>query len=211
MEVNFEIGMTLYERIKKYAKFFSMTANHFMQMLLTMGIDDYVNGGGAKGNIKIMDAMLDKRSLLKEKQRKLYKIKKISKGIEVDVLEDEIKHIKQDIRRYVKRCKINLSTESLGKLDEIVKEESQNNKEICRSDIICSFIEFELNSRLEYLTWKKDILNDEELNMPYRVVLNIPKLFWEYLDEQAEQLNIGVEDYIKILIENKYDQDNHGK
>lgn len=209
MEVNFEIGTTLYERIKKYAKFFSMTANHFMQMLLTMGIDDYLNDGGVKGNVKIMDAMLDKRELLKEKQRELYKIKKTSNGIKVDVLEDEIRHIKQDIRRYVKRCKINLSSESLDKLDEIVKEENQKNKEICRSDIICSFIEFELNNRVEYLTWKKDILNDDELNMPYKVVLNIPKLFWEYLDEQAKRLNIGVEDYIKILIENKYDQDNH--
>ncbi|MBQ8199865.1 MAG: hypothetical protein IJZ76_10645, partial [Lachnospiraceae bacterium] len=111
MEVNFEIGTTLYERIKKYAKFFSMTANHFMQMLLTMGIDDYLNDGGVKGNVKIMDAMLDKRELLKEKQRELYKIKKTSNGIKVDVLEDEIRHIKQDIRRYVKRCKINLSSE----------------------------------------------------------------------------------------------------
>lgn len=43
MEINFEIGMTLYVRLKKYAKFFCMTTNHFMQMLLTMGIDDYEN------------------------------------------------------------------------------------------------------------------------------------------------------------------------
>ncbi len=218
MFVNFEIDNRLYEKVEKYAEFFSMSKSHFMQVLVVMGISAIKSGN----DVKIMSSEIGKREKedYKETNRKLYKysddakIKYIPNESE-DALDDLKSKLNEKIKKLVTRCKIKLSKEIKDELDKIQKDLKNENREYSRSDIICSLIRYGINNNMKYLEdkriWGENLIEDVTLKKAKRINIEIPTAFYKMLSERASAYDLSVSDYIKILIEEDFDKYYRGK
>jgi len=270
-KVNFEISNAQYKKIKAYADFFCMNRNSFMQMLVCVGIQEY-----HEKNL----TTIKKNIIAKEEKTRLKELNK-----KVEILRSEIKYvsdkvreskevmleylIKEEIPEHVSkknslstRCKINVSEDVYNEIVLIFKEQKQDEKNLCKSDVICELIRFTLEKHLKYLEklapyelkirdrrsdeerygeistvfyeikrkipntekdkWKRRKIekinvtdkipeyiplneesywsNNEKVSMSFEV----PKIFYDFLIEQANKYNVKPEDYVKLLIEGDF-------
>lgn len=212
MKKNFEITYEMKKNVKKYAQFFYVSEISMLSILFSMGEKLYME----EEDIQIKETFGEKHNKVKqlEQDYELY-----SQGVEYKKLKGDYKSEDDFVQKYenranikknLTRLKINMSDEQCEKVQQIVKTKSSKGKKICDSDIICYFISCGLK-KLKYLKrqpdWGINICEDAEFMAPKEVYLTIPRAFYMCLDNRACELNISVSDYIKILIEEKFDND----
>lgn len=212
MEKNFEITIYLLGGVRQYAKFFHVADKTMMSILFAMG-DSLCN--------KIEDFMFRSTSISRHEKIKLLEQDFMSYlgGKEYDELKGHYKSEEDFLREYnkakkmektLKRRKLKMTEEQYKKIKDIVKNKSNDGEKICDSDVICFLISKGLD-KLKYLKykpdWRTNLCVDKEFKAPKEICTTIPNAFYMCIENRAQELDIGVSDYIKILIEEKFDAD----
>lgn len=212
VEKNFEITDNMRRNVQEYAQFFHITEKSMMSILFSMG----ENICKEMENFNFKETFIEKHRKNKylEQDFELYK-----NGVMFEELLGNYKNEdafvqrgerKESIAKSLKRRKLKITDEQCEKIKKIVKITCAKGEKICDSDVICYFISCGLN-KLKYLQYKPDwgikLCEDEEFKAPQEIYITIPNAFYMCIENRANNLNISVSDYIKIIIEEKFDED----
>lgn len=212
MEKNFEITVYLLNQVKDYADFFHYTDKKMMNVLFVMGFN-------ALNSVEDLD--IQHTFVRKHQKMKLATMVDDTLDIEEEKTYQELIDFfgsdasisragewEEKMKAMLKRRKLNITEEQSKRIEEIVKTERAKDIKICDSDVICHFISYGIK-KLKYLRnqseWGTDLCTDKTFNAPKEICTTIPNIFYMYIEILAQQLEISASDYIKIIIEEKFD------